>query len=129
MKRFLAFAVAGGIAAACNFGSRFAFSAFLPYPAAIVAAYLVGMATAFFLNRAFVFTDGGGSLRRQAGWFVVVNVAAVLQTLAISLLLADVVFPRVGFAFHPEAVAHAIGIVVPIFSSYIGHRRLSFRPD
>ena len=129
MKRFVAFAVAGGIAAACNFGSRFAFSAFLPYPAAIVAAYLVGMTTAFFLNRAFVFTDGGGSIGRQAGWFVVVNLAAVLQTLAISLLLADVLFPRIGFGFHPEAVAHAIGIVVPIFSSYIGHRRLSFRPD
>lgn len=127
MKRFVYFAIAGGLAALCNFGSRILLSQVLTYALAIVIAYLIGMTAAFFLNRAFVFPEGNESIHKQAGWFVAVNVFAVLQTLAISLLLARIVFPAMSFDFHPETVAHAIGVAVPIFSSYIGHKKLTFR--
>ena len=33
----------------------------------------------------------------------------------------------VGFEFYPEAVAHAIGVVFPVFTSFIGHKYFSFR--
>ena len=127
MKRFVYFALAGGLAALCNFGSRILLSQIFSYSIAIVLAYLIGMVTAFVLNRTFVFPEGNESIRKQAGWFVAVNLFAVLQTLAISLLLARFVFPATGFEFHPETVAHAVGVAVPIFSSYIGHKRLTFR--
>lgn len=127
--RFLRFVLAGGIAAAANYGSRFGFSVFLPYPVAIVLAYLVGMATAFALNRAFVFQEATNSVGNQALWFTVVNLAAVAQTLAISLALAWWLLPAMGIERHVEAIAHAVGVAVPVVTSYLGHRRFTFRRD
>jgi putative flippase GtrA len=127
-RRFLGFLVVSGFAAAVNFASRFAFDVFVPYAAAIVLAYLAGMVTAFLLNRRFVFTDAGRPLHHQAGWFVAVNIAAVLQTLVVSLLLARWALPAIGWTWQVEAVAHAVGIAVPAVSSYFGHRWLTFAP-
>lgn len=128
-RQFLAFLVAGGVAALANFGSRIALGQVMPYVPSIVVAYCIGMATAFALNRLFVFTRAGGGLSRQAFWFVLVNLAAVAQTVLISLLLARWLFPLVGMDFHPETLAHAVGVVVPVLTSYLGHKHLSFRPD
>lgn len=127
MKRFTYFLIAGGIAAAANFLSRIALSLALPYPSAIALAYLVGMATAFSLNRRFVFPEGNEHPGRQALWFSLVNIVALAQTLAVSLLLARWLLPTLGVSAWREEIAHAVGVAVPIFSSYIGHRRLSFR--
>ncbi|MBF6025974.1 GtrA family protein [Lysobacter niastensis] len=127
MKRFIYFAIAGGIAAAANFGSRILLGNVFNYSTSIVIAYVIGMITAFLLNRAFVFPEGNEGIHKQAGWFIAVNMLAVLQTLGISLLLARVVFPSVGLDFHPETLAHAIGVIVPIFTSYLGHKTYTFR--
>ncbi len=122
-----AFAVAGGLAAAANVGSRIVFNRWMPYATAIVLAYVVGMIVAFALNRLFVFRETVNPLHHQAFWFIIVNLAAVLQTLVVSLLLADLVFPHTGFRWHSETVAHAFGVAVPVITSFIGHKKLSFR--
>lgn len=127
ISRFVRFLAAGGIAAVANFCSRIALSEVLPYAASIVLAYCIGMATAFALNRLFVFSESSNPLSSQVKWFVLVNLAAVAQTLVLSLLFARVIFPYLGMAFHPETIAHAIGVIVPVLTSYIGHRKLSFR--
>lgn len=123
----LRFVLAGGVAAAVNFASRIVLSLVLPYPAAVVLAYFFGMATAFVLNRRFVFTGSTNPLHQQALWFVTVNLVALLQTLGASVLLADFIFPRAGLAWHAEELAHAVGIVTPILTSYLGHRHYTFR--
>lgn len=125
--QFIRFLLAGGCAAACNYGSRFLFSIWLTYEAAIVLAYLVGMAVAFVLMRAYVFDARKGALAPQAAKFVAVNLLAVLQTLAISLVLARWVFPALGVSRHGEAIAHLIGVLVPVVTSYAGHRLATFR--
>jgi putative flippase GtrA len=121
------FILVGGTAAAVNFGSRIALSLWFSYPAAIVLAYLLGMITAFLLNRMFVFRETRSRLHHQMMWFVIVNVFAVVQTLAISLLLARWLFPAIGWSLKPELCAHAVGVVVPVVTSYLGHKHLSFR--
>lgn len=121
------FLLAGGIAACVNFFSRIALGKWMPYVASIVLAYLLGMATAFLLNRRFVFGGAQNKLHDQVFWFTAVNLAAILQTVAVSLLLADVIFPRAGFLWHPETVAHAFGVAIPIATSYLGHKHLSFK--
>jgi putative flippase GtrA len=126
-RQFLAFLVAGGIAALANIGSRALFDLAMPYVPAIVLAYCVGMVTAFALNRTFVFRRSTRTLHHQAMWFVLVNLAAVVQTVVISVLLRDWLFPLIGMDFHPETVAHAVGVVVPVLTSYLGHRTLTFR--
>jgi len=123
----LLFLMAGGIAAGVNFFSRIALSHWLGYAVAIVIAYGLGMITAFVINRLFVFTTATNRLHHQVFWFVLVNIAAVLQTLVISLLFVHVVFPRISLQWHPETLAHAIGVAVPVITSYFGHKRLSFR--
>ena len=127
LPRFVLFLAAGGTAALAKFGSRFVFDGFVSYPTAIMLAYGVGMTTAFVLNRLFVFREATNSRGNHATWFALVNAAAVLQTLVISLVLARCAFPAAGMTWHPEAVAHAIGVIVPVFTSYAGHRLLTFR--
>ncbi|MBV6844715.1 GtrA family protein [Xanthomonas campestris pv. paulliniae] len=126
-QQFLRFIVAGGTAAAVNFGSRIALSNIMPYAPAIIVAYIIGMITAFLLNKRFVFAQSGNALHHQAAWFVAINMLAVLQTLAVSLLLARWLFPAIGMRFHAEAVAHLVGVAVPVFTSYAGHKALTFR--
>lgn len=127
LLHILRFLAAGGIAAAANFGSRFFFSIWLTYPVAIVLAYLVGMLVAFVLMRAFVFDGHGKAALPQAIKFVIVNIAAVLQTLLISLALARWALPAWGITDHAEAIAHLTGVIVPVITSYFGHRYATFK--
>lgn len=126
-RQFVLFVVAGGLAAAVNFGSRIVFSQWLHYVPAIVIAYCLGMITAFTLNKLFVFNQASNRLHHQVLWFIVINLAAVAQTVAISLLLARWLLPALGIDFHNETMAHAAGVAVPVITSYIGHKHLSFR--
>ena len=126
-RRFVKFLLAGGIAAIANFGSRIGLSHWIAYVPAIIVAYVIGMITAFVLNRMFVFDTATNSLRNQAWWFTVVNLAAVLQTLIISVALAEHVFPAMRLMAHRETIAHGIGVMVPAITSYVGHKYLSFR--
>jgi putative flippase GtrA len=125
-KQFARFLVAGGLAAGSNFGSRFVFSIFLPYSASIVFAYLVGMVVAFLLMRGHVFDARNGSVLPQVVKFTMINALAVLQTLVISLPLASWLSRWVSVD-QSEALAHLIGVLVPVVTSYFGHKYLTFR--
>jgi putative flippase GtrA len=125
--RFTKFLAVGGVAALANFGSRIAFSHWVAYVPAICFAYVLGMATAFVLNRLFVFKITANSLKSQVWWFTIVNLAAALQTLLISVGLADYAFPALGLISHRQTIAHAVGVLTPAITSYLGHKHLSFR--
>jgi len=128
-SEFPRFLIAGGIAAGANFGSRFIFSIFFSYGAAVFFAYVVGMLVAFLLMRGQVFNARNGLLAPQVTKFVGVNVLAVLQTLVISLLLARWLLPKVGITdqVEAEALGHFVGVLVPVVTSYFGHKFLTFR--
>ncbi len=126
-RQFLVFLLTGGIAAAVNFGSRILYNQWMGFSAAIVLAYITGMVTAFVLARLFVFRDSQRALHHSALYFVLVNGVAVLQTWAISLLLADWLLPALGIRQYVHELAHAAGVVVPVFTSYLGHKHLSFK--
>ena len=126
-RPFLRFLVTGGIAALINFGTRIVYSLWMNYPTAVVVAYVTGMVAAFAMARLFVFTETDRSIAHSAGWFAVVNVVGAAQTLAVSLFLADWILPGLGFHWQVETVAHGIGIMAPVFSSYLGHKHLSFK--
>lgn len=126
-RQFLIFVITGGFAAAVNFGSRIVYNQWMGFSPSVLLAYLTGMLTAFVLARVFVFTDSEQSVQRSALWFVLVNLIAVLQTWAISLLLAFYLLPLLGIIHFVPEIAHAVGVVVPVFSSYIGHKHWSFK--
>ena len=126
-RQFLAFLITGGLAAAVNFGSRIFYNQWIDFSSAVILAYLTGMVTAFLLARSFVFTGGSQSVQRSATFFVLVNAVAILQTWAISMLLAYYVLHWVGITRFVPEIAHAVGVVVPVFTSYLGHKRWSFK--
>jgi putative flippase GtrA len=126
-KEFLKFLVVGGLAALINFLSRFLYSNMMSFRWAVLVAYITGMVTAFVLSKLYVFEPSGRKLHHEMSYFAIINVFAVLQVWVISVGLAEYVFPATGFEFYPEAVAHFIGISVPAFTSYLGHKYFSFR--
>ena len=117
----------GGTAAVVNFTSRILYNYWLDYSGSIIAAYLTGMVTAFVLARVFVFTKSSQELRRSALIFTLVNLVAVAQTWAISMALAHFVLPSAGVTRFAPEIAHAAGVVFPVFTSYLGHKHWSFR--
>jgi putative flippase GtrA len=125
--QFVRFLLAGCFAAAANYGSRFIFNIFFSYSTSIFFAYLVGMLVAFLLMRRHVFDAKNGQIKSQVIKFVAVNIFAVLQTLFISLLIVKWLSNEIGGVENTKAIAHFIGILVPVGTSYIGHKLFTFR--
>ena len=125
-RRFALFVVAGGIAALVNIASRIALNQAMPYEVAIVVAYVCGMTTAYALNKLFVFERSGRAVTDEYVRFTLVNLVAVAQVWLVSVGLARLLFPAVGITWHAETVAHVIGVIVPVFTSYLGHKHFSF---
>ncbi len=126
-KEFISFLFAGGFAAVVNFGSRFFYNQYMSFGNAVIVAYITGMITAFVLSKLFVFKKSIHSTKKEFFYFTLVNVVAIIQTYIISVGLAEYLFPHMDFTFYPEAVAHAIGVVFPVFTSFIGHKHFSFK--
>jgi putative flippase GtrA len=127
-KRFAKFLVACGIAAAVNFSSRMLLGLFMSYVASIVVAYILGIITAYILCRAAVFQSTKNSRRQEIFFFILVNIFAIIQTVVVSLVLNDYVFIHVIHdPFLREEASHFIGICFPAFTSFVGHKYLSFR--
>jgi putative flippase GtrA len=126
-RQFLMFLVTGGTAALVNFSSRIVYSNWLDFSSAVILAYITGMITAFTLAKIFVFKDSQNSIHHSAAYFVLVNMVAIVQTWAISIGLAYYLLPSLGVTFFVQEIAHAAGVIAPVFTSYIGHKRWSFR--
>ncbi len=117
----------GGFAALVNFLSRIAFNQISTFRQAVVYAYLVGMLTAYVLSKVFVFEPSGRHPAAELFWFSIVNIFAIIQVWIISVGLAEYVFPKMHIEFYPEAIAHFIGLGVPVITSYFGHKYFSFK--
>ncbi len=124
---FVRFLATGGIAACVNIGVRIPLGLILPYSVSIVVAYLIGMTTAFVLAQLFVFDVSDRPRAVQYARFTMVNAVALLQVWLVSIFFEQIVFPRWGMMWQPKTVAHAIGVISPVFTSYYGHKFFSFR--
>lgn len=126
-RRIASFTICGGIAAICNLSARFLLSRVTRYEFAVLFAYLIGVVVAFVLARSFVFEKSGSGWHGQLARFAIVNVFGFAQVWLISVGLARLVFPSMAFHWHPEDVAHLIGVASPILVSYYAHKHFSFR--
>lgn len=131
-NRVVRFLLAGGFAALINFSSRFFYSLFVDFSTAVVLAFITGLTTGYILNKLFVFTTSGNTIAREVGWFIFINMLALAQTWGLSVYLAQVLpdllpesISRRGEV--ADAMAHGAGVLLPVFTSYIGHKYLTFR--
>lgn len=125
-RQFAAFVLAGGVAAAVNFGARWALNDWLGFGWAVLAAYALGMLTAFVLNRRYVFPPSGRALESEIRWFVTFNLSALPLVWAISMLLLHGLFPWLGIAWHPRELAHALAIATPVVINFFLHKHVTF---
>lgn len=126
-KQFLAFLITGGLAAIANFASRIFYSRHWDFSMAIILAYITGMICAFIMARFFVFTRGQQALHMSILFFILVNLAGILQTWVVSMSLDQFILPALGVKSYTQDIAHAIGISVPAFTSFLGHKFYSFK--
>ena len=126
-RQFLLFVLTGGVAALINIISRVGFSLLLRFELAVLAAYAIGMITAYVLFRRFVFLSSRQSVRSSFAAFALVNLAAVLQTWLVSVGLRHLLLPLIGVAAVVDLIAHGCGVIVPVFTSFLGHKYISFR--
>lgn len=125
--RFGKFLAVGGLAAAVNVIARILFSEVAPYEIAVVLAFPIALTTAFLLNRLYVFEEAGDGASGQYARFTLVNLLALAQVWVISVGLARIVFPAIGWEWHAELIAHAVGVASPVITSYHLHRWFTFR--
>lgn len=125
-KQFIIFVLTGGIAALANFVSRILLNQYLSFSSSVIIAYVVGMVVAYILFRTLVFDTKQLSLKKSVSFFCVVNALGILQTYLISMVLYYWMFPYVSFNYHPDTFAHLIGIMIPAFTSFVGHKYLTF---
>lgn len=117
----------GGVASIVHILSRFVLSFFVSYRIAIVLAFFVGMATGFVLFKTLVFESKSSQKTfREVVWYIFVNMLALVQTYLISIGLSEHVFPWARMNVRPYDVAHIIGVLVPVITSYFGHKYLTF---
>jgi putative flippase GtrA len=125
-RRLVGFVAVGAAAALVNLVARALIDRVTSYEAAIVLAFPIALATAFALNRSYVFDDREGRWPGQFARFLAVNLIALVQVFAVSVGLARWLFPAIGFAWHAETMAHALGVASPILTSYWAHSRFTF---
>jgi len=126
-REFTLFLITGGLAALINVVSRIGFSTVMRFELAVLLAYGVGMVTAYVLARNFVFLSSRTSIKRSFAGFALVNLFAVLQTWLVSIGMRNWLLPLLGIVVFRDLLAHAIGVAVPVVSSYFGHKYISFR--
>lgn len=127
-RRFAGFLVTGGLAAVANLVARWLLSRAMSYTPAVTLAYLVGMATAYWLARAYVFKPADHRRAGEVARFAMVNAASFLVVLGVSVGLADELLPAIGWRWHTKEVAHLLGVMSPVVLSYYAHKHFSFGP-
>ena len=131
-NQFIRFLFTGGIAATANFGSRFIYSLIVDFRIAVVLAFFTGLGTAYILNKLYVFTSSSNPVTHELSWFFLVNMFGLAQTWGLSIYLAEYLLPgkidpSTASQETIEAVSHFAGILLPVFTSFVGHKYLTFR--
>lgn len=125
-QEFIKFLITSGIATIVNILARIALSIYMPYEVAVVIAHLIGMAVAYALARKYVFAHSGQNVSREITGFALVNVMSLTQVWLISVGLYRFGFPAIDWTYRPDLVAHLVGVGSLTFTSYFGHKYISF---
>jgi putative flippase GtrA len=125
--QFTYFLLSGGIASLINWSSRFLFSQYFNFKISVIFAFLIGLLSGFILMRLFVFKSTKNPMKLQVIRYLIINFLALVQTVLVSVLFLNLMAGVLESKDTSEAIAHALGIAVPVFTSYLGHKYFTFR--
>ena len=125
--QFFLFILTGGFAALINVLSRVVLSFYFKFELSILIAYGMGMITAYLLAKRYVFLTPQKSYRRSFAAFALVNLIAVIQTWLVSMGLRIWLMQILNTIALADLIAHCFGVAIPIFTSFYGHKYISFR--
>tara|TARA_Y200000002_G_scaffold381029_1_gene393931 strand:+ start:2309 stop:2752 length:444 start_codon:yes stop_codon:yes gene_type:complete len=125
-KEFTLFILAGSTAALINIISRIILTIFLNFEISIFLSYLIGMAASFVLQRKYVFRSTKKSYKRSIAAFLLVNLVGLAQVWIVSLLIRFWLINFITSVSIVEFIAHCFGIGIPAFTSYFGHKYITF---
>jgi putative flippase GtrA len=125
-RQFAVFVFVGGTAAFVNWTCRLALGIWFSFSASVVLAYLVGMATAFLLNRIFVFGESDRPISKQARDFVAINLF-FMPIVWLSSIILEKLLRSVGVEPYSQALAHGISVALPAVLSFLLYKFVAFR--
>lgn len=127
VRQFFWFLGTGGTSAVATIAARMLLSTIMPFEAAVAVSYLFGMALAYVLARYIVFRGAAMGVAAGLVRFAAVNAMSFTLVWAVSVVLADFIFPALHFLQNRELVAHVIGVASPAVPSYLAHKHFTFR--
>ena len=125
-RQFARFLFVGGTAAFVNWLSCRALGLWFSFSLSVVLAYFIGVTTAFFLNRGFVFSKSDRPIAKQARDFVLVNILFLPVVLFFSIFL-EKLFISFGVESYGQALAHGFSVGLPAILSFLFYKFLAFK--
>ena len=126
-KMFLKFLFTGGSAAIINVVLCKVLLLLIVYEVSVGISYIIAMIYAYTVSRYFVFEASQLPQKKEFSRFVIVNIISALIVWTVSVSLYRIIFPFFSFEWHPDTVAHIIGVCSPVYPSFILHRNYSFQ--
>ncbi len=117
----------GGLSAGVNVVARFVLQPLVGFEIAVAIAYVFGMIVAYNLFRIFVFGASERGVASEAWRFVLVNLVSLALVWTISVGLARLLLPAMHWTWRADDISHLIGVLSPAVTSWIGHKRYTFR--
>jgi putative flippase GtrA len=125
-RQFALFLFVGGTAAFINWSTRLAISSFFSFPAAVSIAYMAGMASAFALNRFFVFNRSERPILKQARDFISINVI-FMPIVLLSSIFIEKILRYLGMTSYTETIAHGLSVSLPAILSFLLYKFVAFK--
>ena len=126
-REFIYFILTGGVAALVNIISRFIFSIFFNFTLSILSSYFIAMILAYCLAKKFVFKKSKKPIISSFAVFSLINLLAISQTLLISLISREYLSGKMINFQYVNLISHTLGVLTPVFTSFLGHKYLSFK--
>lgn len=127
LPQVVRFLLLGGLAAAVNWLIRFPLSAVMPFEAAVLVAYVIGMSVGFTLYRRYVFPGSTRPIIEQTLTFLGVNLVGAVVVMVIANALLGLLAPLGWPDFIVEGGAHGVAIGIGAVVNFFGHKLITFR--
>jgi len=124
--QFIAFFVVGVTSAGLNWSSRYVMASWIPFSLAVPLAYCVGMATAFALNKIFVFPKSDIPVEVQVRRFVIINLSFLPVVWAGSLIFSTAL-KAMGIKEYSDEIGHAASLALPMLATFLLYKFVAFK--